>query len=149
MAYYRDLTPYEYDSNLQPFAEVASPEARQAIQALLAAVNVGWLTRWRWFRRGRTSAEFRTELFRRCRHPEWKHRGFHLCTMGWCSGRVQSPVREKQGDEEVALGAGVIIVRGPDRTYAAPDLIYHYVRKHFYRPPDEFIQAVLETRQPV
>ncbi len=38
---------------------------------------------------------------------------------------------------------------GQDGTvYAAPDLIYHYVVAHHYRPPDEFIQAVMETPLP-
>ena len=29
------------------------------------------------------------------------------------------------------------------RVYAAPTLIWHYVTEHGYRPPDEFIDAVL------
>ena len=30
--------------------------------------------------------------------------------------------------------------------YAAPDLIYHYVKEHRYLPPTDFINAVLSAR---
>jgi len=47
------------------------------------------------------------------------------------------------------LGSAEIRVVGQDGTvYAAPDLIYHYVVVHDYRPPEEFIQAVMETPLP-
>jgi hypothetical protein len=34
-------------------------------------------------------------------------------------------------------------VAGESTVYAAPVLIHHYVVAHDYRPPDEFIAAVL------
>jgi hypothetical protein len=34
-------------------------------------------------------------------------------------------------------------VAGDGRVYAAPSLVHHYVIAHGYRPPDEFIAAVL------
>lgn len=38
-------------------------------------------------------------------------------------------------------------IRVPSRlgvVYAAPDMIYHYIKDHDYVPPQEFIDAVLE-----
>jgi len=32
--------------------------------------------------------------------------------------------------------------------YAAPALIYHYVVEHDYKPPQEFIDAVMTVPQP-
>lgn len=40
-------------------------------------------------------------------------------------------------------GTGEIRVLGENDIYAAPDLIVHYVTAHNYRPPQEFITAVL------
>jgi hypothetical protein len=34
-------------------------------------------------------------------------------------------------------------VAGSGKVYAAPTLVHHYVVAHDYRPPDEFIAAVL------
>ena len=43
-------------------------------------------------------------------------------------------------------GSGEIRVRGTDRTaYTAPILIVHYVEAHGYRPPEEFIAAILNS----
>jgi hypothetical protein len=46
------------------------------------------------------------------------------------------------------LGSGDLRVVAQDVTYAAPDMIYHYVVDHHYRPPDAFIQAVMELPLP-
>jgi hypothetical protein len=32
--------------------------------------------------------------------------------------------------------------------YAAPNLIYHYVRTHWYKPPEEFLRAMREGARP-
>jgi len=55
----------------------------------------------------------------------------------------------RRGQETLEVGFAEIRVFGRNgKIYAAPNLIYHYVTAHSYRPPDEFIQAVLEGRQP-
>ena len=49
----------------------------------------------------------------------------------------------------LSLGTSEIRVFGQDGTiYAAPDLIYHYVIDHQYRPPDVFIDTLLQGPQP-
>jgi hypothetical protein len=30
------------------------------------------------------------------------------------------------------------------KIFSAPNLVYHYVERHGYRPPDEFVQAVID-----
>src|SRR2546428_13429610 len=74
--------------------------------------------------------------------PVHQMRGYHKCEL--CSAPT-SGVHVRRGDEEQSLGSAQIRVFGSgDATYAAPNLIYHYVVDHHYRPPEAFIQAVLE-----
>jgi hypothetical protein len=43
----------------------------------------------------------------------------------------------------IMLGDAEMRVFGPKgRIYAAPNMLYHYVRVHHYKPPDEFLQAL-------
>jgi len=43
----------------------------------------------------------------------------------------------------IELGATTILIAYQDKVYACPALIIHYMEKHQYLPPDEFIEAVL------
>jgi hypothetical protein len=109
-----DLTPYTY---LHPEEEAPG------------TVNVGWLDRVHPFSTGETSAEFRTKLGQLCQRRVKRTRGLHACC--FCKGRE----RPKCSSEMRVAGNG--------RVYAAPSLVHHYVVAHGYRPPDEFIEAVL------
>lgn len=47
---------------------------------------------------------------------------------------------------DVWLGNGEVEVKGAAGSgYRAPTLLYHYVTEHGYLPPQEFIDAVLQT----
>jgi hypothetical protein len=46
------------------------------------------------------------------------------------------------------IGAGQIGVLGEDVLYIAPTMITHYVEKHRYSPPAEFIDAVMQSPLP-
>ena len=47
------------------------------------------------------------------------------------------------------LGTSEVRVFGEDgNIFAAPTLIYHYMKDHHYRPPDQFIMAVLDGPTP-
>lgn len=96
-------------------------------------VNVGWLARWHPFPLGATSEEFRRRLIVFCENPPGRYatRGFHMCD--FC-GRAGSSSEMR--------------VIGKDRAYAAPVLIAHYVTAHHYKPPQEFIDAVLTSPLP-
>jgi hypothetical protein len=50
----------------------------------------------------------------------------------------------KQWGEEIALGEAEIRVNGEGNViFASPNLICHYIAAHGYRPPDEFMAALL------
>jgi hypothetical protein len=95
-------------------------------------------------RSGATSERFRALLGELCREPPVNtyKPGFHPCQFGQCRQRYES-------GESFIGGNGEIYVPGREGVlYNAPVLISHYVSDHGYRPPDEFIKAVLALEGP-
>src|SRR5438034_4414453 len=105
MTYFEDLTPYTY----------FHPDEEQP-----GTVNVGWLDSRHPFPTGETSAEFRARLLGLCRRRVKRTRGAHRCE--FCKGR------------DKPHSSAEIRVAGDGRVYAAPELVYHYVAAHAYRP---------------
>jgi|SRR5580700_3063774 hypothetical protein len=123
MTYFADLSPYS-------FVKTASTGK---------ALNVGWLSRWHSYPRGNVPEEVLAAIFALCQKPVNKTRGFHPCE--FCSSKTMGTVVERDGIRQT-LGSAEIRVIGPDGlVYAAPDLIYHYMRDHAYLPPKEFLEA--------
>ncbi len=123
MSVYEDLSPYEY-----------LPEGRT-----VGAVNVGWLGEGVPYSTGSLPVGFLENLvsvvsmYRRN-----ATRGFHECPFcGAHRVRIEEPVPLLLGHAEYHIpGVGGIV-------YAAPTLMVHYIGVHGYRPPDEFVEAVL------
>src|SRR6266550_6354136 len=133
MTFFPDLSPFRYSSR---------PEVH-------GALNVGWLSPFRYCHIGPTTREFRHRLFELCARPQLYHRGYHPCLLGLCkfTPRLFGTTASLNG-HAVSLGSGIVIVRGAVDAYVAPNLIYYYVVRHWYRPPKPFIDAVL-TSAPV
>ena len=124
MAHFLDLTPYVYGPSC------ASAEER--------VVNVGWLAEADNFRRGKFGGRLLEKLLRLCNRQVNITRGLHRCP--FCG---KSPIRIPFGENEILLGSAEIRVWGSDGiVFAAPTLIYHYIRDHDYMPPDEFVNAL-------
>ncbi len=138
MAYFDDLTQYEYS----------------AWDGLL---NIGWLCSQHPYNRGECPRGFAERLLELCRRPANSMRGFHICDL--CQSNesreyhlavgktIRTPQLIVQCKEfDVPLGNGEIHISGTSgRSFSAPTLIYHYVVAHSYRPPDEFIEAVMRV----
>ena len=124
MSYYPDLTEYSYTKENQ----------------YTNTINVGWLDKDHHFSSGEVSQEFIDRLFNICCSPVLKTRGWHPCP--FCSSY---PVNVQKKEKKLILGAAEIRVIWKNKIYASPDLIYHYVTSHQYRPPREYIDAVLES----
>lgn len=126
MAYQPDLAPLTYSCAPQPHV-----------------LAVGWLDAAAEYPRGVTSIEFREVLLRLISsHRMRLFRGSHLCNLcpeGSCV-RDGKMVRERTGNGEIRVRKG-------DKWYVAPVLVHHYITEHGYRPPDEFIEAVLKPSQ--
>ncbi len=124
MAYFADLTPYQY--TLPPGHDPAR--------------NVGWLRRATPYPQGSVPPEFVDRLAAYCRDGL-----FHV----WSRVQVCELCSPPHWPEPPALCIGEIRVRAAGgRVYAAPGLLLHYVVQHHYRPPREFIQAVLSAPLP-
>lgn len=118
---------------------LASPQEGSPI------LSIGWLDRKHPYNRGGASPLFLERLWVFCCNAVFYTLGYHSCP--FCS---DSPwgVLVQRADVEIRLGSAEIRVIGKDVVYAAPDLIYHYVERHNYCPPEEFVQAVLEGPLP-
>ena len=120
MTYIPDLTPYDYHT---------FPRHPK----LLA---IGWLDSDATYSKGVVGQDIINRLARLTAKPVNLTRGYHFCQ--FCKRELS----DKYGEQH-ARGNGEIRVLGAnDIIYAAPVLISHYVEKHQYGPPAEFLEAV-------
>lgn len=128
MAYFSDLSPYVYSGRPQ------------------GAVNVGWLG-WRnpFFKRGRVSSEVINKLMALALQRESQTRGYHRCP--FCTLSLHKAREIRLGEQVMELGSAEIHVKDSGVTYIAPNLIIHYIEKHSYCPPGEFIAAVMKVER--
>jgi hypothetical protein len=105
-------------------------------------LNVGWLDAEHQYSKQRASEELLDALFEKCSRRVNETRGFHPCP--FCVSYSFGVTASRKG-ESLTLGSAEVWVEAKDgKIYAAPDLIYHYVAEHDYRPPQEFINALLD-----
>jgi hypothetical protein len=72
-------------------------------------------------------------------------RGFHGCHL--CPREY--PFRSSRNGDELSLGSAEIrAFSNRGAIFAAPNLIYHYVADHRYKPPEEFTDALREGPRP-
>lgn len=100
---------------------------------------VGWLNPHHRYPKGRVPRDFARRLrqfARRSRESEMALglptvMGWHRCEYCWLA----------RGSWNFGVPAGEVL-------YVAPEMIAHYVRWHWYRPPHEFIEAVRSSPLP-
>ena len=122
MAYFPDLSPYEYS------------------RGGTGLINIGWLCRSEPFPKGTVEPRILAKIGELCGSPSHRTRGYHPCP--WCETFVKEAYLgdgqpRPLGDAEIHISAG-----GIHRIYGAPTLIYHYILRHQYLPPLEFLDAV-------
>ncbi|GGS24981.1 hypothetical protein GCM10010252_75100 [Streptomyces aureoverticillatus] len=134
MTYYKDLSPYEYTSGSVPDG--------------VTALNIGWLEEGHEHLKGSVPDDFTQGLARLVSSArQMKMRGWHRCRISHDSDREQYPITVEVSGKEISLGAAEIrVVSSSGEWLIAPDLIFHYVIDHSYRPPTEFIEAVVKQR---
>lgn len=94
-------------------------------------VTVGWLARDRPYARGSVDPGVYSKLESLLVDP-WQpalSAGFHGCEL--C---LYTPEK---------VGSRNLYVPGSSRAFVTPELILHYMNAHGYRPPDEFLEAVV------
>lgn len=101
---------------------------------------IGWLNEEHGFPKGRVPEAVLERILALCFRPVNQTRGFHQSPFLRPSP-YGYPVEYK--GEQKLLGSAEIRVRSrTGRIYAAPDLIYHYIKDCGYMPPQEFLDAV-------
>jgi hypothetical protein len=122
--YLSDLAPYTYLSGAADAGVLA----------------VGWLDAEHEFSKGSVSEPILTRILALCFRPVNQTRGFHQSPF-LKPAPLGYPVEYKR--DKMLLGSAEIRVFGKDgKSYAAPNLIYHYVRDCGYLPPQEFLDAL-------
>jgi hypothetical protein len=130
MTYYVDLSDYTYHC-----AAFYRPGTK----------NVGWLASGHKFEKAEPTEAILNELWNFCKVSVAQMRGIHECE--FCSDE-HSYYAERNG-EHLLLGTSEIrVFPKQGAIYAAPTLIYHYVMAHKYKPPDEFVRALVEGPAP-
>lgn len=124
MTYFPDLSPYAY-------------AGKREVGALIR--NIGWLDPGIQFQTGEVDPEFLSRLWRFCTVSTLQTRGLHECE--FCRTRSAN-VAERSGEQLLLGSAEIRVFSRSGDTYAAPNLIYHYVVTHQYVPPEEFVDAV-------
>lgn len=95
-----------------------------------ALVAVGWLGRDSEFEKGAVTEEFVRKLSELTREP-WQpvvSAGFHSCDLCQFDG---------------PRSTNNVFIPFKAKIYVAPTAIVHYIKAHWYRPPELFIEAVL------
>jgi len=109
-------------------------------------IAVGWLDSEHSYQQGTTSLEFRNRIELFCSNSIIRNFGVEPCAL--CKREPVIAVLHS-GIEVILYGTYEIrIPSHVQRIYAAPDLILHYIIAHNYKPPQEFIDAVLSAPLP-
>ncbi|WP_446581632.1 DUF7919 family protein [Streptomyces sp. LARHCF252] len=134
MAYYDDLSPYEY--------------LPATVPGNVQALNVGWLDEGKPYVKGPVPDGFLDELSLLARGAtQVRTRGWHDCLLSHGGETVESPaICDISGSEVWLGGAEIRVVSKTGEWLIAPDLVLHYVAAHSYSPPDDFVDAVLARR---
>jgi len=123
---YADLTKYRYSINY-PGRKV---------------FNVGWLGEGRDFPTGDERGLYE-KLLPYCAHSIEPKPGVYPCPI--CGETMPS---KQWGTKKFSLGHSEIRVVIEDVWYASPTMILHYVERHHYRPPLDFIRACFHGVDP-
>ena len=116
-----------------------------AMPAANPAKNVGWLGSGSRFETAVPNQDLTRALWEHCLISIQCTRGVHVCHL--CNSTNVNEV-ERDG-KRILLGAAEIrILSRAGAVYASPNLIYHYVSTHEYKPPDEFVDAALNGIPP-
>jgi hypothetical protein len=122
--YFPDLSPYTY-LNREPNPNL---------------VTIGWLDAEHDFPKGNVTADLLEKILALCFKPVNPTRGIHQSP--FIPPNLYGYPVEYKG-KRMGLGSAEIRVPGKDgKSYAAPNLIYHYIKDCGYLPPHDFLDAL-------
>lgn len=129
MSYFIDLSDYTYRGEFY----------RQR------TLNVGWLSAGHDFEKKDSTEGILDLLWDYCSISIAQARGYYFCD--FCA--VQDFTIERRHGNALMLGnAEIRVFSTAGEIYAAPNLIYHYIKMHRYAPPPGFLQALSQEPRP-
>jgi hypothetical protein len=114
---YKDFLNEKYYVDLTPY--------EYDVARMANSVNIGWLDKGKDYKKGEVPNGFFNKLSNAFIYG--RHKGFHTCP--FCGN---------------AHSSNVLYVKGNGKTYIFPEMLSHYIRKHEYKPPQEFIDVVMQ-----
>jgi hypothetical protein len=122
-----DIDPYSEERwELESYhAADLTPHYHSHSRGYHRVFNIGWLDTDKPFEKGEVPESF----LRRLSGADTVHYLDRSYTCPFCG-------KEK--------GNNIIVVEGHGKTYFAPQMLFHYITAHHYKPPEEFIDAVME-----
>ena len=129
MSYFEDLSEYRY---IEPGYYAGTR-------------NVGWLEPEFAFETAAPSEDLINDLWAFCTISVAQTRGFFVCRL---CGKHEGGDATYKG-VELSLGSAEIrVISRSGEVFAAPTLIFHYVRDHHYCPPSAFLEALKSGERP-
>lgn len=118
----------EYEKLNEKYYDDLTPYQYDSIKWMKNPVNIGWLDDGKDYPKGEVPDGFLNKLASApcCHH----HKGSHSCP--FCNRSRSSEVNYVVGDKI---------------TYVFPNMLSHYISKHEYKPPQEFIDAVMNLQE--
>ena len=133
MTYFNDLSVYTYFASEKPWP---------------LQNNVGWLGPGQSFPTAKPSESVLDLVWKFCKVRVNPMRGIHpchLCPRGESHiPPSESHLSERNGEHLILGSAEIRSFSNRGAIFAAPNLIYHYIAAHHYRPPDEFVDSLSE-----
>jgi hypothetical protein len=108
-------------------------------------VNIGWLGASADFVQMEPDEGLFDLVWDYCKISVAQFRGLHDCE--YCYPR-RSNIGQRHGEMRQLGSAEIRVFAESGAVYAAPDLIYHYMVVHRYKPPDQFISALKAAPHP-
>lgn len=133
--YYPDLTPYNY-----------------GMTEYKDALNIGWLERGYEFPVGDFPEKVLILEKLKLMTRKNLYRGWHGCEFCEPNNKYVNKFNPEsirnpnfvESEERIShTGNGEYIVQWNGKTYSTPTLVIHYIEAHNYKPPQEFIDAVI------
>lgn len=133
-----------YIPDLQNYSDYSSIE----LEKQLNIIAIGWLDAEHPYSIGDVPSEFKISLEIFCSKALIRDFGAELCPI--CEKFEAVRIKLASGKEISLYGTYEIRIPSKDgkKIYAASDFILHYVLTHHYKPPQEFIDAVLAAPLP-
>ena len=106
---------------------------------------VGWINKTDPFPKGSVPKPILDKLWEFCKQPMGhglKKDACQLCTLG------SDSLVEYNGEQQAFDSWRLLLVANDTTLYLSPHVIFHYIVKHHYLPPQEFLDVALEMPSP-